>query len=242
MLEELAWPVSGVVLALHRRCTMAQRFRNREDAGRQLAARLRHYADRSDVIVLALPRGGVPVGLEVAMALHVPMDVFVVRKLGAPGQEELAMGAIASGGVRVINDEIVRALGLPDGAIERAVEREQQELSRRERIYRNGRPFPELKDRVVILVDDGLATGSSMRAAAQSLRRHDPARIVIAVPAAAPETCEAFKSEVDEVVCAITPALFFAVGLWYEQFPQVSDEEVRDLLARTPVASVSQPR
>lgn len=210
-----------------------RRFQNREEAGRLLADRLRRYANRSDVIVLALPRGGVPVGFEIASALHVPLDVFVVRKLGVPGQEELAMGAIASGGVRVLNDDLVQDLGLTDAAIERTAQKEEQELQRREQQYRSGRPFPELKNRVVILVDDGLATGSSMRAAAQALRRHEPARIIVAVPTAAPETCEAFESEVDEIICAITPEPFYAVGLWYAEFPQTSDDEVRDLLARS---------
>jgi putative phosphoribosyl transferase len=213
--------------------SLSRRFRNREEAGRLLADRLRKYANRSDVIVLALPRGGVPVGFEIASALQVRLDVFVVRKLGVPGQEELAMGAIASGGVRVLNEEIVRGLGLSSSAIERTAQEEEQELLRREQLYRNGRPFPELKNRIVILVDDGLATGSSMRAAAQALRRHEPARIIVAVPTAAPETCEEFKSEVDEIICAITPEPFYAVGLWYEEFPQTSDEEVRDLLARS---------
>lgn len=219
-----------------------QRFRNREEAGRLLADRLKHYANRSDVVVLALPRGGVPVGFEIASALHVPLDVFVVRKLGVPGHEELAMGAIASGGVRVLNDDVVEALRLSGGVIERAAQKEEQELQRRERTYRDNRPFPRLKNRVVILVDDGLATGSSMRAAAQALRRHEPARIIVAVPAAAPETCEAFKAEVDEIICAITPEPFYAVGLWYEQFPQTSDEEVRDLLARSAPSLVGQTR
>lgn len=218
------------------------RFRNREEAGRLLGDRLKHYAHRSDVVVLAIPRGGVPVGFQIATALHVPLDVFVVRKLGVPGHEELAMGAIASGGVRVLNDDVVQELRLPNEAIERAAWKEQQELQRREQQYPNGRPFPELKNRTVILVDDGLATGSSMRAAAQVLRRHGPARIVVAVPTAAPETCEAFKSEVDEIICAITPEPFYAVGLWYEEFPQTSDEEVRDLLARAAPGLVAHER
>ena len=219
-----------------------RRFRNREEAGRLLADRLRRYANRSDVVVLALPRGGVPVGYEIATALHVPLDVFVVRKLGVPGHEELAMGAIASGGVRVLNDDVVQGLGLPNAAIERAAQREEQELQRREYLYRGNRLFPELKNRIVILVDDGLATGSSMRAAAQALRRHQPARIVVAVPAAAPETCDAFRSEVDEIICAITPEPFYAVGLWYREFPQTSDQEVRDLLARSAPGLAGQAR
>jgi putative phosphoribosyl transferase len=208
-------------------------FRNREEAGRVLAERLKHYANRPDVVVLALPRGGVPVGFEIAKVLHVPLDVFVVRKLGVPGHEELAMGAIASGGVRVLNDDVVRQLGLPNRTIDFVARNEEQELQRRERLYRGDRPFPHLKNKTVILVDDGLATGSSMRAAAQALRRHEPARIVVAVPAAARETCEAFAAEVDEVICAITPEPFYAVGLWYDEFSQTSDEEVRDLLGRS---------
>jgi len=211
----------------------ATRFRDRAHAGGVLAAALARYAHRRDVIVLALPRGGVPVGCEVARALGVPLDVFVVRKLGVPGHEELAMGAIASGGVRVLNDDVVRQLGLTDRAIDFVAQKEEQELQRREQLYRGDRPFPELKNKTVILIDDGLATGSSMRAAAQALRRHEPARIVVAVPTAAPETCEAFTAEVDEIICAITPEPFYAVGLWYDEFSQTSDEEVRDLLARS---------
>ena len=208
-------------------------FRNREQAGRMLADRLKHYSNRSDVVVLALPRGGVPVGVEVASALRAPLDVFVVRKLGAPGQPELAMGAIASGGVRVLNDEVVQVLNLTDDAINRVAQTEQQELERRERLYRADGPSPNLTDQVVILVDDGLATGSTMRAAVKAVRQHGPARIVVAVPTAAAETCEDFKSEVDEIVCVIAPEAFQAVGLWYQEFPQTSDEEVRDLLERS---------
>jgi putative phosphoribosyl transferase len=198
-----------------------------------LAERLKAYANRSDVVVLALPRGGVPVAVEVAAALRAPVDVFVVRKLGTPGQPELAMGAIASGGARVLNDDVVKLLNLTAGAIDRVAETEQRELERRERLYRDHRPFPNLADQVVILVDDGLATGSSMRAAVKALRQQRPAKIVVAVPAAAPETCDEFKDEVDEIVCATTPDPFYAVGLWYEDFSQTTDEEVRDLLARS---------
>lgn len=197
-----------------------------------LAERLNGYAKRPDAIVLALPRGGVPVGFEIAQALHLPLDVFVVRKLGVPGYEELAMGAIASGGVRVVNEDLVRELRLPDRAIDVVAAKEEQELRRRERLYRGDRPLPDLTNTIVILVDDGLATGSSMRAAARALRAHEPARIVIAVPAAARETCEAVASEVDEIICAMTPEPFYAVGLWYDEFSQTSDEEVRELLAR----------
>lgn len=202
-------------------------FRNRRDAGQKLAQKLSHYASRPDVIVLALPRGGVPVGYEVSRALHVPLDIFIVRKLGLPGQEELAIGAIASGGIRVLNEDILRMLPLPSELIERVAQRELQELQRRERLYRGDRPPPDVRDRTVILVDDGLATGASMRAAVQALRAQNPKRIVVAVPTAAPEACEAFEKEVDEVVCAITPEPFLGVGRWYEDFSQTTDEGVR---------------
>jgi putative phosphoribosyl transferase len=207
-------------------------FRDRTDAGRQLAARLTRYADRTDVLVLALPRGGVPVAYEVAKELKAPLDVFLVRKLGVPGQEELAMGAIASGGVRVLNEDIVNYLGIPDEVIDAIAAVEQQELERRERAYRDGRPPPDVKDCIVILIDDGLATGSTMRAAAESLRLQKPQRIVVAVPVSSPETCDEFRSEVDEIVCAVTPLHFQGVGRWYEDFSQTSDEEVRELLKR----------
>jgi putative phosphoribosyl transferase len=207
-------------------------FKDRTDAGHQLAARLTRYADRGDVFVLALPRGGVPVAYEVAKELNAPLDIFLVRKLGVPGHEELAMGAIASGGVRVLNEEIVNYLRIPDEVIDLVAAREQRELERRERAYRDERPPPDLKDRVVILIDDGLATGSTMRAAAASLRLQKPRRIVVAVPVSSRETCEEFRSEVDEIVCAYTPERFQGVGLWYEDFSQTSDEEVRELLKR----------
>jgi predicted phosphoribosyltransferase len=211
-------------------------FHDRHDAGRQLAARLMHYTGRPDVLVLALPRGGVPVGYEVARALGAPLDVFLVRKLGVPGREELAMGAIASGGVRVLNEEVIRLLRIPDEVIDRVAEEELRELERREQAYRDGRPAPSVCDRTVILVDDGLATGSSMRAAVQALRQQGPARIVVAAPVGAPETCAAMGEAADEAVCAQEPEHFAAVGLWYEDFTQTTDEEVRDLLAR-PAAS-----
>ena len=207
-------------------------FRDRRHAGRVLAQILAGYANRSDVIVLALPRGGVPVAYEVAKALHAPLDVFVVRKLGVPGHEEYAMGAIASGGVRVLNDEVVRRLGIPDAAVDAVTRYEQGELERRERLYRAGRPLPDLRGRTVIVVDDGLATGSTMLAAVRALRAQQPARIVVAVPTAAAETCAQLRSEADEVVCATTPEPFRAVGTWYDDFSQTSDEEVRELLAR----------
>lgn len=205
-------------------------FRNRREAGRALAERLREYANRDDLVVLALPRGGVPVGFEVAKALNVPLDVFVVRKLGLPGQEELAMGAIASGGVIVLNEELVRALNISRDVIQMVAEQEERELERREREYRDGRPPLDVRGRTVILVDDGLATGSSMRVAALALREKDPAQIVVVVPVAAPSTCTELQSEVDHVVCAVTPEPFWGVGQWYEDFSQTSDEEVRDLL------------
>jgi predicted phosphoribosyltransferase len=209
-----------------------QRFRNRADAGRHLAEKLAAYAHGPDVLVLALPRGGVPVGFEVARAVGAPLDVFVVRKLGVPGYEELAMGAVATGGVRVLNDEIVRGLGISEHEIDAVVERELQEVARRERLYRGDRPPPDVAGRTVILVDDGLATGATMRAAVAALRQQRPARIVIAVSTASPDTSEALKAEADDVVCAMTPEPFFAVGHWYEDFTQTADEEVRELLAR----------
>ena len=210
-------------------------FPDRTEAGRLLAARLEKYAGKPDVIVLALPRGGVPVAYEVARALHAPMDVFVVRKLGIPGQEELAMGAVATGGVRVLNDQVVRGLGIPDYVIDAVVDWETEELKRRERVYRGDRPPPGVRGGTVILVDDGLATGSTMLAAVRALRQQGPARIVVAVPVASPDTCELLKAHVDEVVCAATPEPFYAVGLWYRDFSQTTDEEVRELLQRAAV-------
>ena len=206
-------------------------FRDRRDAGRLLAAKLGTYANRPDVLVLALPRGGVPVAYEVARALGAPLDVFLVRKLGIPGHEELAMGAIASGGGRVLNDEVVRALNIPDRVIDAVAAREAQELARRERLYRGGRPPLDVRGRTVILVDDGLATGATMQAAVKAVRQQRPARLVVAVPIAPPETCEELRTEADEVICAVTPEPFHAVGLWYQDFSQTTDEEVRDLLA-----------
>jgi predicted phosphoribosyltransferase len=208
------------------------RFRNRVEAGRRLAELLKAYANRPEVLVLALPRGGVPVAYEVARALGAPLDLFLVRKLGVPGHHELAMGAIASGGVRVLNRDVVDMLRIPESAIAAVAAREQTELERRERAYRGDRPPPEVRGKTVILIDDGLATGSTMRAAVGALRQEGPARIVVAVPAAAPETCAEFEVEVDEIVCAIAPDPFFAVGLWYEDFSETSDDEVRDLLRR----------
>lgn len=209
-----------------------QRFRDRNEAGRRLAEKLRAYANRPDVLVLALPRGGVPVAYEIARALGAPLDVFVVRKLGVPGYEELAMGAVATGGVGVLNDQLVQRLRIPEYVIEAVATREQQELARRERLYRGGRPPPEVRGRTVILVDDGLATGATMRAAIMALRKLQPARIVVAVPTASSETCEELKPEVDDIICAITPDPFLAVGHWYQDFSQTTDDEVRELLAR----------
>jgi putative phosphoribosyl transferase len=205
-------------------------FANRRDAGRRLAGELREYAAHSDVLVLALPRGGVPVGFEVAEALYAPLDVFVVRKLGLPWHEELAMGALASGGVRVLDNDLIRAARVSDEDIRRVTATEQGELERRQRQYRGDRPFPSVKGRIIILVDDGLATGSTMRAAVQALRAEGPARIVVGVPVAAPETCEAFREIADDIVCAETPEPFRAVGLWYEDFSQTTDAEVHALL------------
>jgi predicted phosphoribosyltransferase len=207
-------------------------FRDRSEAGRLLAAKLRAYTNRPDVLVLALPRGGVPVAFEVARALGAPLDVFVVRKLGVPGHEELAMGAVATGAVRVLNEDVVRGRRIPNYVIDRIAEREQQELERREREYRGDSPPPEVRGRIVILVDDGLATGATMQAAIKALRQQQPARIVVAVPTASTETCNELRAKVDDVICATTPEPFYAVGLWYKDFSQTTDEEVRDLLAR----------
>jgi putative phosphoribosyl transferase len=213
---------------------MVSRFRDRRDAGRQLATRLAPYALDASVIVLALPRGGVPVGFEVAQALGVPLDVFLVRKLGVPGQEELAMGAVATGGVRVLNDDVVAGLGIPPYVIEAVTAWQQRELEQRERLYRDNRPPHDVQGRTVILVDDGLATGATMHAAVKALRRQRPAHIIVAVPTAAPAVCEAFRAEADDVVCAVTPEPFYSVGLCYEDFSQTTDEEVREQLARAP--------
>jgi predicted phosphoribosyltransferase len=208
-----------------------KRFRDRTEAGRLLAERLRDYAGRDDVIVLALPRGGVPVGYEVAKALGAPLDVFVVRKIGVPGHEELAMGAVATGGLLVLDERLVQTLGLSEDEVQRVIQQELRELERRDREYRGDREPPQLGGKTVILVDDGLATGATMRAAALAVRRENPARLVVAVPVAAEETCDAFRDVVDEIVCGITPKPFRAVGLWYEDFSQTTDEEVRELLA-----------
>jgi putative phosphoribosyl transferase len=218
------------------------RFRDRFEAGRRLAAALQRYAGRPNLLVLALPRGGVPVGYEVARALQAPLDVMLVRKLGVPGHEELAMGAIASGGIRVISDDVVRALGISDRAIATIAAHEEHELERREQAYRGARPAPRVAEHTVILVDDGLATGSTMRAAVAALKAQQPERLVVAVPVAAPETCEAFRTEVDDVVCALAPEPFFAVGNWYQDFSQISDHEVRELLRQASDTALEVPR
>jgi len=205
-------------------------FINRVAAGRALAEQVKSSVKDTNILVLALPRGGVPVGFEVARALNADLDVFLVRKLGMPGEEELAIGAIASGGVRVLNHELIQYLRVPENVIEEVTQREQRELERRERLYRDGRPPAAVKDRTVVLVDDGLATGASMLAASRALRPQGARRILIAVPVAAHQTCDELRKEVDEIICAATPHPFGAVGIWYDDFSQTSDEEVRQLL------------
>jgi putative phosphoribosyl transferase len=207
-------------------------FHDRTDAGRRLGSALAHYAHRRDVAVLALPRGGVPVAYEVALLLQAPLDIFIVRKLGVPSEPELAMGAVASGGVRVLNQDVVHALEISEQTIERVADRELEEIERRERIYREGRPAPSLAGKIAVLVDDGLATGSTMRAAARALKLQQPTKIVVAVPVAAPATCAEIGREVDEIVCLATPEPFYAVGQWYQDFAQTTDEEVQELLQR----------
>jgi predicted phosphoribosyltransferase len=207
-------------------------FHHRAEAGALLAEKLSDYAGRSDVVVFGLPRGGVPVAFEVARHLQAPLDVFLVRKLGVPGYEELAMGALATGGIRVLNEDVVRALGISEDVIESVAAKEQDELERRERVYRGKRPPLDVAGCIVILVDDGLATGSTMRAAAAALRRQGPTRIIIAVPIGAQQSCTEMRAEVDEIVCLRTPEPFHAVGLWYENFSQTTDQEVRELLHR----------
>ena len=219
--------------------TRTQRFRDRAQAGRLLAERLRDYAGRDDVVVLALPRGGVPVGYEIARALDAPLDVFLVRKLGVPGHEEHALGAIATGGIRILNTQLVESLNLPAEWIEAIDAKERRELQRREQTYRGDRPPPDVAGRTVIVVDDGLATGATMLAALHALRADEPARVVVAVPVADPAVCESLRAVADDVVCLQTPRPFRAVGLWYEDFSQTSDDEVRVLLEqarRPPVA------
>ncbi|WP_373525784.1 phosphoribosyltransferase [Nostoc sp.] len=207
-------------------------FKDRRFAGQSLAKKLATDANRQDVLVLGLPRGGVPVAFEVAKALNAPLDVLVVRKLGVPDQEELAMGAIACGGVRIVNEDIIRLMKVSDEVIARVAVQEERELERRERLYRGNRPLRDLQGRTVILVDDGLATGATMWAAVVAVRKQQPAQIVIAVPVAAPETYHELEAEVDKIVCISTPSPFYSVGLWYENFPQTTDEEVRELLTK----------
>lgn len=207
-------------------------FLDRYDAGRQLAEKLRAYGGRPEVIVLALPRGGIPVGYEVARALGAPLDVFLVRKLGLPGHEELAMGAIASGGIEVLNEDVVSSFGISREVIAEVAAREGRELARREALYRGAGAAADVQDRLVILIDDGLATGATMRAAVAALRERSPKKIVIAVPTAAPDACAALAEEVDAIVCGVTPEPFYGVGFWYRDFSQTTDEEVIDLLRR----------
>ena len=211
---------------------MPARFQDRYHAGRRLAKALKRYAGRPNLLVLALPRGGVPVAYEVSRALHAPLDLMLVRKLGVPGHEELAMGAIASGGVRILSEDVIQALGVPDRVIAAVASNEENELARRERAYRDDRPPPDVRGKTVILVDDGLATGSTMRAAAAAIRAQHAEWLVVAVPVAPRETCQSLMQEADDVVCAAMPEPFFAVGNWYEDFTQTTDEEVRELLQR----------
>ncbi|MFN7085693.1 MAG: phosphoribosyltransferase [Burkholderiales bacterium] len=213
--------------------TVALPISDRQQAGRALAQAMKSYRGRDDLLVLALPRGGVPVACEVAEALHAPVDLMLVRKLGTPGHEELAMGAIASGGIRVLNRDVVYSRQISDEVIERVAEREQRELERREKAYRGHRARPAVEGKCVILVDDGVATGATMRAAIAALRRQKPAKIVVAVPVAPSDTVEILRSEADEVVCLATPEPFWAIGQWYVEFPQLTDDDVRERLARS---------
>jgi putative phosphoribosyl transferase len=212
---------------------MNKLFHDRTEAGRRVAEMLGDYARRADVLILALPRGGVPVAFEVAKALNAPLDIFVVRKLGLPSNEELAMGALASGNIRVLNKEVVRSFGVGARIIEAVAEKEQAELERRERLYRGDSPPPEVGGKTILLVDDGIATGSTVRAAIAALRQREPARIVVGVPVAPASTCEALRADADEVVCAKTPEPFYAVGQWYKVFDQTTDEQVRELFERS---------
>jgi putative phosphoribosyl transferase len=207
-------------------------FHDRREAGRLLAGKLSFYQNRTELLVLALPRGGVPVAFEIAQRLRAPLDVFVVRKLGVPGRDELAFGAIASGGVRVLNPVLIREWDITEEIINAVTSREQKELERRERVYRGSRPAPGVRGQTVIVIDDGLATGATMLAAARALRQEEPREIIVAVPVAAPETCERFQPEVDHIFCAVTPEPFYAVSRWYEDFSETTDDEVRDLLER----------
>lgn len=211
-----------------------KQFVDRYEAGKILAHELKEYANKSNVIVLALPRGGVPVAYAVANFLAAPLDVIIVRKLGVPGHDELAMGAIAMGGTIILNDEIVHQINIPKAAIDEVIKTEEVELKRREDKYRGERPFPKLTNKTIILVDDGIATGATMRAAVQALRKHQPANIIIAVPVAALSTCKEMEQIADKVICPLKPAVFYAVGQWYQNFSQTSDDEVYELLNKKP--------
>lgn len=211
------------------------KFHDRKEAGLILAEQLKEYSHQSNVIVLALPRGGVPVAYEIAKALAVPLDVFIVRKLGVPGHEELAMGAIASGGTPIFNEDIVQSLRLKQSAIDSVLQSEQKELQRREKLYRGNKPPLALEDKTIILVDDGMATGATMRAAIQALELHKPATIIVAVPVAALSTYEELSPLVNKIICPLKPRQFYAVGLWYEQFTQTSDSEVIELMEKSTV-------
>jgi putative phosphoribosyl transferase len=212
---------------------MSTLFHDRTEAGQVLADLLREYAGRKDVLILALPRGGVPVAFEVAQALDAPLDIFVVRKLGLPSNEELAMGALASGNIRVLNDEVVQSFGISERTIEAVAEKEQVELERRERLYRGDSDLPSIRGKTVLLVDDGVATGSTMRAAVAAIRGQHPAQIIVAVPVAPPSTCDTLRTEADQVVCVATPEPFYAVGQWYRVFDQTTDRQVRELYERS---------
>ena len=221
---------------------MEPRFHNRTEAGRRLAAELSKYANLPEVLVLGLPRGGIPVAYEIAKALHVPLDVWLVRKLGVPGQEELAMGAIASGGVMILNNEIINLLNISRETVEQVAAAEKQELERRDEAYRGDRPLPQIENHTIILVDDGIATSSTLRAAIAALQRHHPKRIVVAAPVAPPSVCESLKTVVDDVVCLDTPEPLHSIGMWYIDFSQTTDNEVRDLLRRSSLESSSVSR
>lgn len=212
---------------------MNSRFCDRIEAGQLLAEQLSHYENQPNVLVLGLPRGGVPVAYQIAKAIHAPMDVWLVRKLGVPGQEELAMGAIALGGMMILNNEIINSLQISRRVIQQVAAAEKQELERRDRLYRGGRPLPVLHDKTVILVDDGIATSSTLRAAIAAIQQHDPQRIVVAAPVAPPSVVESLQSVVDEVVCLLTPESLHSIGMWYEDFSQTTDQEVQDLLQQS---------
>jgi putative phosphoribosyl transferase len=212
--------------------TVTAQFQDRYEAGQALAAKLEHHAGDPDVVVLALPRGGVPVGYEVSQALNAPLDIFLVRKIGVPGYEELAMGAVASGGVKIFNHEVLQRLGISERILDGIVREKERELEQQEKAYRGERPPTQIEGRTVILVDDGLATGASMRAAVQAVKKKSAKSVIVAVPVGSADTCNQLQSEVDEVICGMTPEPFYAVGAWYSDFMQVTDEEVRELLDR----------